>query len=390
MRPTWAEVSLATLRHNYRIIKQHVGEAVTVCPVVKADAYGHGAVECARALAAEGAAWFGVTCTEEGIALREAGIDGRILLMTGFWRGDEQDVIRHRLTPAVWEWWQVGGLEAGLNKAGDQAQRPFPVHVKVDTGMARLGVPDYFMGLFLRRLKAAKDVEVEGLFSHLASAEVIDAPDVEAQTKLFAEFEEFARQNGFHPKYIHIANSAAVASRSTLWRDLVRPGLSLYGYYLPFTSSDDGSLRTEHALPVEPVLSWKARVISMRDIGEGHAVGYGGTFVAKRKTKLATLPVGYADGLNRKLSSPPDSYSGPRGRMIVRGRYAAIAGRVSMDVTLLDVTDIDGVSVGDEVTILGSQGERSISAQEHAEIVGTVPYEILCAIGKRVPRKYSE
>src|SRR5512146_2159875 len=177
MRPTWAEVSLPALRRNYRAVHRRVGDKVTICAVVKADAYGHGAVECARALQQEGATWFGVTSTEEGVTLREAGIEGRILLMTGFWRGEESAILRHRLTPAVWEWWQVGGLEAALNKVHD-APRPFPIHLKLDTGMARLGVPDNYVRLFLNRVAAAKDVEIEGVFTHLASAEVMGDGEV--------------------------------------------------------------------------------------------------------------------------------------------------------------------------------------------------------------------
>jgi len=174
MRPTWAEVSLDALRHNFRTIQQHVGENVEVCAVVKADAYGHGVVPCARALEESGAKWLGCTSTEEGVALREAGIKARILLMTGFWRGEQEEVVRRQLTPTIWEWWQVGALEQVLGKMKD-APQSFPVHVKVDTGMARLGVPDYFMGLFLKRMKAARPLMMEGLFSHLASAEVLDA-----------------------------------------------------------------------------------------------------------------------------------------------------------------------------------------------------------------------
>jgi alanine racemase len=377
MRPTWAEVSLSRLRHNFRVVQEHVGAGVTVCAVVKGDAYGHGAVECARALEAEGATWFGVTSTEEGVALREAGVRARILLMTSYWRGEEADVIRYQLTPTVWEWWQVGALEAELNKRIGGA---FPVHVKVDTGMARLGVPDFYMNLFLRRLKAAKAIVLEGMFSHLASAEVLDAHDAEAQAARFAEFDDLAHEHGFAPAYLHLANSAAVEGRPALWRNMVRPGMVLYGYALPLTTTQGKEWLPP--LPVEHVLTWKTRIISLKDLPEGQGVGYKGAFVTQRPTKLAILPVGYADGLSRHLSS--------RGRMIVRGHYAPIVGIVSMDITTIDVSDVPGAAVGDEVTILGAEGEASVDAWEHARLRGTIPYEVLCGIGKRVRRTYVE
>lgn len=380
MRPTWAEVSLPALRRNYRALRERVGEQVTVCAVVKADAYGHGAIECARALEEEGATWLGVTCTEEGVRLREAGIRARILLMTGFWRGEEGDVIRHRLTPAVWEWWQVGGLEAALNKVAG-VPKPFPIHIKLDTGMARLGVPDYYLKLFLNRVAAAKAIAIEGVFSHLASAEVMGSDEVERQATRFADFERQIRDRGLAPRYFHLSNSAAIATRPALFRDMVRPGIALYGYQLKIT----GSKATESPLRIDPVLSWKTRIVSLRDVGPGQGVGYNSTFVAQVPTKLAVLPVGYADGLNRHNSSRADSQGGS---VLVRGRRVPIAGRVSMDITLADVTGVAGVNVGDEVTILGSDGGQHIDAWDHATLAGTIPYEILCNIGKRVPRKY--
>ena len=377
MRPTWAEVSLSALRGNFRVLQQHVGDAVTICAVVKADAYGHGVVECARALEQEGAAWFGVTSTEEGLALRQAGVRGRILLMTGFWRGDQEEVVRHQLTPTVWEWWQVGALETALNKMGAEP-RSFPVHVKVDTGMARLGVPDYYMRLFMNRLKAATAISLEGVFSHLASAEVMDAADAEQQARRFEEFESMVCQSGFSPAYLHIANSVAVAGRPSLWRNFVRPGLALYGYAPPFSWTDEHE--TANPLSLERVLSWKSRIISLKDVGAGQPVGYKGGYVTSRKSKLAVLPVGYADGLSRHLSS--------RGRVIVRGQYAPMVGIISMDITVVDVTDAPGACVGDQVTLLGSDGGATVDAWEHARLEATIPYEVLCRIGARVRREY--
>jgi alanine racemase len=223
-------------------------------------------------------------------------------------------------------------------------------------------------------------LQLEGLFSHLASAEVLDAAQTENQACRFAEFEQFAREHGFDPPYQHIANSAAVAGRPGLWRNMVRPGLLLYGYALPFTRLE-GQEQRAPALPVERVLSWKTRIISLKDVGAGQPVGYKGAFITFRPSKLAILPVGYADGLSRQLSS--------RGRIIVRGAYAPIIGIISMDITMVDVTDIRGVAVGDVVTVLGTDGDCTIDAREHAKLESTIPYEVLCRIGGRVRREYA-
>lgn len=375
MRPTWAEISRSALQHNFRTIEQHVAPA-TVCAIVKANAYGHGLVDCARAFQDAGAEWFGVTGTEEGVQLRQAGIRGRILLMTGFWRGEQDDVIEHRLTPAIWEWWQVGALEAALIKRSAEVAS-FPVHIKVDTGMARLGVPDYYVAAFLRRMRSAAQLRVEGFFSHLASAEILDDPGAERQVEKFEQFEAFAREQGFRPEFTHLANSAAIGGRPQLNRTMVRPGLLLYGYALPFAWR--GAVGEEpDPLPVRRALTWKSRIISTRDVGPGQAIGYKATWTTARKTKLALLPVGYADGLARLISG--------RGDVLIRGLRARIIGAISMDMTIVDVTDIPGALIGDEVTLIGRDGEHEIDAREHARHTETIPYEVLCRIPGRVTR----
>lgn len=376
-RPTWADVSLATLRQNFRTVQKHVGAAVTVCAVVKADAYGHGAVECSRALEGEGAKWLGVTSLDEAIPLREAGIQSNVLLMTGFWRGEEAEIIRLQLTPTVWELWQIESLEkaaAGLGVARH------PVHLKVDTGMGRLGVAVEQLPAVLRALSAAKHLRLEGLSTHLASSEIMDAPSVAEQEKNFEAARKMAREAGFEPTFVHMANTAAVISRRETWNTMVRPGVALYGYYLPFQRAgrevSGGTLR----LPVKPILTWKTRILSLRYFAANQPLGYGGTYATKAPAHVAVLPVGYADGYNRQLSN--------RGRVIVRDHYAPIVGRISMDLTLADVTGIPGVSVGDEVILLGSTDGLSVDALEHAELANSTPYEILCNISKRVPRRY--
>ena len=376
-RPTWAEVSLTTLRQNFRTVQKHVGANVAVCAVVKADAYGHGAVECSRALEAEGAKWLGVTSLDEAIPLREAGIRANILLMTGFWRGEESEIIRLHLTPTVWEPWHIGTLESAAAALG-VAQHP--MHLKVDTGMGRLGVAlDQLPGV-LTALKTAKHLALEGLSTHLASSEIMDAPSVAEQEQKFEVARRMVQDAGMEPKFVHMANTAAVISRHETWNTMVRPGVALYGYYLPFQRAgrevSGGTLR----LPVKPILTWKTRILSLRDFAANQPLGYGATYVTKAPAHVAVLPVGYADGYNRQLSN--------RGRVIVREHYAPIVGRISMDLTLVDVTGIPGVTVGDEVILLGECAGLSVDALEHAELANSTPYEILCNISKRVPRRY--
>ena len=396
-RPTWADVSLTALRQNFRTVQKHVGANVTVCAVVKADAYGHGAVECSRALEAEGARWLGVTSLDEAIPLREAGIRSRILLMTGFWRGEEIEIVRLGLTPTVWEPWHIESLETAATALGVARH---PVHLKVDSGMGRLGVAVEGLPAVLAALKAAQHLALEGISTHLAASEIMDAPSVGEQERSFDNACRMVREAGLEPALVHLANTNAVISRRETWANvnwanvnksnmkgsapvsaMVRPGVALYGYYLPFQRAgrevSGGTLR----LPVKPILTWKTRILSLRDFGANQALGYGGTYVTRAPAHVAVLPVGYADGYNRQLSN--------RGRVIVREHYAPILGSISMDLTLVDVTGIPGVSVGDEVILLGTLEGLSVDALDHARLANSSPYEILCNISKRVPRRYS-
>jgi alanine racemase len=377
-RPTWAQVSLENLRYNFGVVQRHIGAGITVCAVVKADAYGHGATECARALEEEGARWLGVTSLDEAIPLRESGIRTRILLMTGFWRGEEEEIIRLQLTPTVWEPGQVELLEKAA--AGLSLPR-LPVHLKVDTGMGRLGVDPEDLYQVASALKSSPHLLLEGLSTHLASSEVLDAPSVNEQLQKFEQVRNLLRNEGFDPPLLHVANTGAVISKRESWNTMVRPGIALYGYHLPFERAGREVSGSKLRLGVKPVLTWKTRILSLRDVRANQALGYGGTYVTKAPARVAVLPVGYADGLNRALSS--------RGRVIVREHYAPIVGRISMDLTLADVTGLPGVSVGDEVILLGALDGLSVDAREHAELANTNVYEILCAISKRVPRKYS-
>lgn len=372
---TWAEVSLTTLRNNFRIVQQHVGPDVAICAVVKADGYGHGATECALALEAEGTPWLGVTDAAEGRALRAAGIWTRILLMTGIWKGEEDGIVSHNLTPTVWEPWHIERLD----NAAKRQQINLPVHLKIDTGMTRLGATVEALPQLCEKLAAAKHLHLGGVSTHFASAEVLDAEEAPRQMKLFEDALAVLHERGFKPPLVHLGNSAAVSARPDTWKTMVRPGILLYGYSLPTTR--DGKIVTELSLPLTPVLTWKTRVLTVKDVAAGQAVGYMGTYVTKERSRIAALPVGYADGYPRLLSN--------RARVILRGEYAPIVGRVSMDLTTVDVGHIPGVEVGDEVILIGSNNGKSVDAVELSWWGETVPYEILCGISQRVPRVYS-
>src|SRR5689334_15175265 len=279
-RPTWAEVSLSALTQNFRLIRDFVAPQATVCAVVKCDAYGHGAADCARALESAGAKWLGVTSTDEGLQLRKAGIAGRILLMSGIWRAEAEAVVENNLTPAVWNAEQIEELNSASAKFGRNA---FPVHIEVDTGMSRQGIQPRGLAVLLEAARRAKRVCIEGLHSHLASSEVVDAADVRDQTAAYQRTLEQLAAAGIHPACLHLANSAAIVTHKQTWNALpqserratvlVRPGIALYGYSLPFVTAE-GRNSTIVDLPLEPVLSWKTRIIDLRDLAAGQGVGY--------------------------------------------------------------------------------------------------------------------
>jgi alanine racemase len=372
-RPNWAEIDLEALRRNRRAICDHLKDGITPCYVVKCDAYGHGVVPCAQALEADGAEWLGVTSTEEGVALRMEGVNTRVLIMTGFWRGEEEAVVQHELTPAVATAEHIDALERAallLNRE----PKSVAVHLKIDTGMSRFGVSLAELPKLAQRIASAQYVRLEGIFSHMASAEVLDAEDARRQVERFDGAIETLRKLGIEPRYQHLANSAAIQARPAAWHNMVRPGLTLYGYAAEFPG------HPEAAIEVAPVLSWKTRIVGLREVPAGTPVGYNGRTVTARATRIGLIAAGYGDGLTRHLST--------RGRVIVRGAYAPILGNVSMDMTTVDVTEIPGIAIGDEVTLIGRDGEAFIPATEHANFAGTIPYEILCGISPRVPRIY--
>ena len=347
--------------------------------MVKCDAYGHGTVECARALEAEGAEWLGITSTEEGLRLRQAGIACHILVMAGFWRGEEEALVAGQLTPNVWTLEHLELLEHAVRARHNQGK--LPVHLKIDTGMGRLGLPLTELQKMAGRIVSSSELELEGVCSHLASSEVLGAQDVAAQITRFAQIREQLRSIGIEPRYRHLANTAAIVGRPETWDNMVRPGLVLYGYNLPYAVAGDfDEQQIPKPLPVTPILSWKTRIISLRDFPTGQAIGYNGTFVTKAPSRIAVIASGYGDGFRRGMSN--------KGRVIVRDRYAPMVGNISMDLSTIDVTAIPNVALGDEVLLIGASGQCKLTAQDQAQWAGTIPYEITCGLAARVQRIY--
>jgi alanine racemase len=399
-RPVWAEISRSRLIANYRTVRAAAGEGSGLLAVVKANAYGHGSPQCAAILAEAGAEWLGVTSVDEGIQARlacsVAGYQPEILVLCGVWQGEAAAMLEQKLTPVVWEPYHFDLLEAEA-KRRDLKAGSVNVHLEIDTGMSRQGVvAGAPLAAILKRFESGP-FRLTGVMTHFASAEVADCERNAEQVRRFTGAVEQVMAAGMQPKWIHAGNSStvdvgvelpeltALAERFGA-RQMPRPGLALYGYCLPVEEGGVGHVG-KVAAKLKPVLAWKTRIVSLRDVEAGATVGYSSTFIAKRKMKLALLPVGYADGYRRELSCSDDRAGG---KVLIRGKCAAIVGRVSMDLTIVDVTEIDGAGIGDEVVLLGEQGGQRIGADELARIAGTIPYEILCGISDRVPRRVVE
>lgn len=367
-RPTFCSIDLAALRWNFRQVRKKVGCKVQVLSVVKANGYGHGARHIAKTLSAAGSDAFGVATLEEGVELREAGIRSPIVILAGFYPAQLDQFLRHRLIPVAIEPDGLRRLETLARKRG--ASLGF--HLKIDTGMGRIGFPASELDSWLPELSGLKALRLAGVFSHFSHAEDVGGSYTQNQVKIFRAAVERLRAAGYNPPLIHLANSAAVITLPGAHFSMVRPGLMLYGIY--------PSAEMARRIMLKPVLSWKSRILQLKRLPKGSSVSYGRTFVTKRESRIATLPVGYADGYHRLLSN--------RGAVLVRGRRAPIVGRVCMDLTMVDVTDIRGVRQGDEVVLLGKQGRNTISADEMAAWAATISYEILTSISARVPRVY--
>lgn len=367
---SWVEVSRAQIAANFEAIGSVVGPSVEVMPVVKADAYRHGAVEVSRVLESRGANWLAVSNTDEGIALRDAGIRTRILVMADFLPFTREAMLAYNLTPVI------HSLEdlAELNRlAGTRSER-YRCHLKIDSGMGRLGLrtdSEIVAGAIL----AAHNVEVEGLMTHFASAGNYQTEQTEEQIRSFERMASVLRSAGVCPKLLHLSSTIPVAyGRVAAWQQMVRPGHAIYGYISPARGHAPGKI-----LQVKPALSWRATILSVKEVPSGTLVGYGGMYRTSRAMRLAVLAAGYADGIPHRL--------GNRGSVIVRGKLAPIVGAVSMDLTTVDVMDSD-IKPGDAVTLLGTEGTVSIDAQQIARWAGTISYSVLCGIHARVKRLY--
>jgi alanine racemase len=376
-RPVWAEVSLRAITRNLRTIRRHIGPKPQILAVVKSNAYGLGAVPVAKALEKAGAERFGVTCANEGVELRESGIRKPILVLTGFWPGEEKRFIANRLTPSVTRLEDVRFLERAAKSARVKSRLKF--HLKINTGMNRLGLLPSELNSFASALADCRHIELEGTFTHFASAEDFSARQTDEQEETFRKCLDRLRALGISPGIVHMANSGAICARPSTWADLVRPGAIIYGYYQSFDPPQKGQ-EIRDRLPVEPSLSLRARIITLRDLPAGQPVGYGARFVTERPSRIAVINAGYADGILRQRTN--------RGCALLRGRRVPLVGAISMDLTTLDVTSVPDAALGDIVTIYGRDGNAEIKVSDVAAEIGTVTSDLLCALGRRVPRYY--
>ncbi|HTA89978.1 MAG TPA: alanine racemase [Polyangiaceae bacterium] len=372
VRPTRAEVNLANLRHNLRFVQRAAGGAA-VWAVLKADGYGHGAKAVARTLERAGANGICVALLEEGIELREAGIQVPILITGGYYGRAWGELLRHDLTPVVHD---PGQLESIAEEVKFSGAEPVNIHVKIDTGMARLGIAPKDIAVMAKALHRCPEVRLQGLMTHFACADAVETESIEHQLDLFEQATLALRNEGITPMLRHAANSAALLKSPRSWLDVVRPGIALFGVQPILGACPE----------LRPVMRVRSEIVALRELPAGSPVGYGATFRTARTSRIATVPVGYADGFSRALSN--------RGSLLVRGKRAPVVGAVSMDMTMLDVTEIPEVRVGDECVVLGAQkgplGQDAISAEEIATTLGTIPWEVLTDISRRVPRFYRE
>jgi alanine racemase len=388
----WVELSSERLAANYRVLVEAAGAGVSVLAVVKANGYGHGAALCAEVLAQAGATWLGVTDAAEGAAvlgsLTAVEPPPRILVMSGLLAEDAPAIIEHNLTAVVWTIEQLQWLVEAAARAGET--RPLRVHLEIDTGMSRQGVaPGAELEHLLGWLAAHPQIVLDGVLTHFASAEICGSPQTEQQRERFEQASRAVASSGLRPRCMHASNTSVIDNCELpdhhAWltqlasefgaEPMVRSGLGLYGYSLPIERATrfSGPLSAKVHCRLKPVMTWKARLIGVRELAAGDAIGYNGIFVAERPMRIALLPVGYADGLRRELSS---GNACPGGWVMIHGQRAPIVGRISMNLTTVDVTGITNISAGDEVTVLG----EGITAEDHAKLARTIPYEILCGV----------
>jgi len=395
--PCRVEIRTRSFEDNFRFLLELAAPHAELMAVVKANAYGHSLELCAPAAVRAGARWLGVSSVEEGVVARSLCPAVQILVICGPFPGQGAAVAAHRLSVVAWQPWQLDELEAAAHTAGGS----IPIHLEIDTGMSRQGVaPEEFnleggsAGALMARFRPGSPLRLEGVMTHLFAADEADGRVTEAQLALLEDVLRRIKAAGLNPEWLNVGNSAALLTGQAAkiaalaarygMKAMLRPGLALYGVtprfnpeFEPSKSPEPASLTTARAR-LQPVLTWKTRVVGVRSIPASAVVGYNGTFVATEPMRLAQLAVGYADGLDRRL--------GNRFSLLVRGERAPIVGRISMDQAVVDVTEIAEVEPGDEVVILGEQGGESITAYDHAEATGTIPWEVFTRIGSRVLR----
>jgi alanine racemase len=366
-RPTVGEVDLGALEFNYWQVRKRIPEGVKILAVVKADAYGHGAIPISLKLEKLGVEYFGVAIPEEGVELRKGGVKAPILVLGGFFGGEVDQIFQFRLTPVIF---RKDSLRI-LSREAERRRRKVKVHLKVDTGMGRLGVPFDLWQDFLRETKRFPKIEIEGILSHFSMTDE-EKDFTQNQWKSFQRAVTIAQEMGISCQCLHMASSAALTAFPTYSSKLVRPGIMLYGSY--------PSPAYRAFVRLKPVMTLRTRVHFLKWVSPGTRISYGGTFTTGRKSHIATLPIGYADGYSRRLSN--------HGEVLIHGKRAPVVGKVCMDFIMVDVTDIPHVSVGDEVILMGRQGKEQITPEEIADKTDSISYDVLCSIGKRVPRIY--
>jgi alanine racemase len=368
---SWVEISREQIASNFRAVRDAVGPDVEVTPVVKADAYRHGAAEVSRVLESVGARWLAVSNVEEGVALREAGRNARILVMADFLPFGREAAAEHNLTPVLHSLDEIPELETLAKKLG----RPLPYHLKFDSGMGRLGTCASSAEI-VEAVTQSAFCRLEGLMSHFASPADFEKEQTDRQIRCFQSLAADLERAGIRPRYLHMSSTNAIVyGRRAAWLNMVRPGHAIYGYVSPAKGP-----APQKEFVVRPVLEWKAVILTVKDVPEGSLIGYGGIFRAPKPMRIGVLAAGYADGIPHRLSN--------RGRVIAGGKFAPILGAVSMDLTTIDLTEAPGLAPGDTVTLLGREGDACQDAQQMARAAGTISYSVLCGISSRVKRVY--
>lgn len=367
MRPTFAEIDLSAIAHNVNAVKKRVHPA-QVMAVVKADAYGHGVIPVARTAIANGASYLGVALIEEGIELRNNGFEQPILIFGGTIESQLKDFMTFNVEATVY----TRAIALAFSSLSKQYQTPVTIHVKVDTGMGRVGVPWQDAVDFIEYVTSLEGIELKGLYTHFATSDERDKSFANLQFERFQRVIAQLEAKNIHIPLKHAANSGAILDLPETYLDLVRPGVMMYGYY----PSDE----TTESIKLKPAMTFKSSVSYVKHVPAGTSVSYGRKFIAKQPTKIVTIPVGYADGYNRRLTN--------KGRVTIRGKQYPVVGRVCMDLILADIGDNDSIEVGDEVILFGRPEKNAFTVYDICTLIDTIPYEVTCWVSRRVPRVY--